>query len=196
MKIGARSISIAVATMSVAVHASPTFAQSPSPSTSASASPSASPSVLPSGTPGNLNTATSPLGEFLVDGNGKSLYVFKNDAMSKSNCSGDCETAWPPLKVQNGAIPYVPTASGDVQDTLLGTLFRDDGLSQVSYNTQPLYYYSGDTQAGQTNGQGLNQFGANWYLVKPDGTALTSSPSPSPSPGPSSSASPSPSPSP
>jgi hypothetical protein len=33
----------------------------------------------------------------------------------------------------------------------------------------PLYYYAGDTKRGQTAGQGLDQFGAEWYVLSPTG---------------------------
>ncbi len=57
----------------------------------------------------------------------------------------------------------------DVKASLLGTIKRTDGTTQVTYNKHPLYYYSGDSQAGQQNGQGLNAFGALWYVVAPAG---------------------------
>ncbi len=155
MKISTVSFYAAAATLSVALSVSSTFAQSPS------------------STPGGqVGTSTTPAGEFLVDSQGNSLYVFASDTENHSNCTGDCETAWPPLKVQNGAIPYTPTASGDVQSTLLNTALRPDGSTQVTYAGQPLYLYAGDTQPGQTKGQGLNQFGGVWNLVKPDGQKL------------------------
>jgi hypothetical protein len=46
----------------------------------------------------------------------------------------------------------------------------------VTYNGHPLYYYVGDRQAGSTAGQGLNQFGALWYVLSPSGNAVTSAP--------------------
>ena len=50
---------------------------------------------------------------------------------------------------------------------------RGDGSTQVTYNKHPLYYYAGDSQAGQQNGQGLNAFGAAWFAVTPTGGAAT-----------------------
>jgi hypothetical protein len=57
----------------------------------------------------------------------------------------------------------------------LGTITRSDGKKQVTYKGHPLYYYAADSSPGQTSGQGLNQFGAKWWLVAPSGTAITSS---------------------
>ena len=57
----------------------------------------------------------------------------------------------------------------------LGTITRSDGTKQVTYKGHPLYYYISDTKAGQTTGQGSNNFGALWWLVSPSGAAITKS---------------------
>jgi hypothetical protein len=67
----------------------------------------------------------------------------------------------------------------------LGTTKRSDGSMQVTYNGHPLYYYEGDTAAGQTTGQGSNGFGAKWWLVTPSGSAITGSNSGNTAPAPS-----------
>ena len=51
----------------------------------------------------------------------------------------------------------------------LGTTRRTDGTTEVTYNGHPLYYYAADTKPGDTTGQGLNQFGALWYVVARNG---------------------------
>lgn len=55
----------------------------------------------------------------------------------------------------------------------LGTVKRSDGSTQVTYKGHPLYYFAGDSGAGQTNGQGSNGFGAKWWLVSPAGSSIT-----------------------
>jgi predicted lipoprotein with Yx(FWY)xxD motif len=109
------------------------------------------------------------LGQYLVGEDGKSLYLFTPDTTTASNCNGDCATAWPPLTVAAGET--VKGAEG-VSGTF-GTITRQDGAMQVTYAGHPLYYFSGDAAAGDTNGQGLND---KWYLVKPDGSAITTMP--------------------
>jgi predicted lipoprotein with Yx(FWY)xxD motif len=52
---------------------------------------------------------------------------------------------------------------------MLGTTARSNGTKQATYNGHPLYTYAGDTTPGQTTGEGLNQFGAEWYAVSPQG---------------------------
>jgi predicted lipoprotein with Yx(FWY)xxD motif len=109
-------------------------------------------------------TAQSDLGTVLVDGDGFALYAFTQDSAGTSNCSGDCLAFWPPLV---GGSP--PEAGLGVDAVLLGTLTRDDGSQQVTYNGLPLYHYSEDGAAGDTNGQG---FGNAWFLVTPAGEML------------------------
>ena len=46
------------------------------------------------------------------------------------------------------------------------------GTRQVTYGHHPLYYYVGDRKAGDTHGQGLNQFGAKWYVLSPTGSKI------------------------
>jgi predicted lipoprotein with Yx(FWY)xxD motif len=42
----------------------------------------------------------------------------------------------------------------------------------VTYNHHPLYRFVKDTRKGQTNGEGLNAFGAHWYVVSPAGARI------------------------
>ena len=115
-----------------------------------------------------VTAASTKLGMALVDGSGRTLYLFQKDQPNQSACSGACASAWPADKSSG-----TPTAGSGVNASLLGTIKRSDGSTQVTYNKHPLYYYSGDTKAGQQNGQGLNAFGALWYVVAPAGGALT-----------------------
>jgi predicted lipoprotein with Yx(FWY)xxD motif len=69
-----------------------------------------------------------------------------------------------------------PTAAGGARGGLLATTTRSGDVKQVTYNGHPLYYYSGDQKAGDTNGQGLDQFGAKWYVLDASGNRVTSAP--------------------
>lgn len=67
--------------------------------------------------------------------------------------------------------PGTPIAADSVvKAALLTAVERPDGNRQVAYNGMPLYYYSKDTGPGDTKGQDIEGFGAEWYLVAPDGT--------------------------
>jgi predicted lipoprotein with Yx(FWY)xxD motif len=131
----------------------PATTTAPTTSSTTSSSPAAA---------ATLETATTSVGTALVDGSGRSVYLFLPDAQEESTCYDSCEANWPPLA---GA----GTAGSGVDDGLLGTTDRSDGTAQVTYDGWPLYYFAGDTVAGDTNGQGVNEV---WYLVGPDGAAL------------------------
>ena len=111
-----------------------------------------------------LKTASSPLGSILVDQDGKTLYLFEADSKNKSNCSGGCLNLWPPIMANGKA-----TAGSGVSAGMIGAA---TGSSQVTYAGHPLYWFSGDTKAGDTNGEGLDDFGGEWYAISPAGTAV------------------------
>jgi predicted lipoprotein with Yx(FWY)xxD motif len=131
------------------------------------AKPSTSNTSNSSGTASVVGTKTSSLGTFLVDAQGRTLYLWDADHGSTSACSGACAQAWPPVTTTG-----TPKASGAVKASLLGTTKRADGSREVTYAGHPLYTFAGDTQAGQTTGEGSNAFGAPWWVVTPAGKAL------------------------
>lgn len=108
-------------------------------------------------------TASSSLGTILVDGSGRTLYLFTKDAPGTSTCTGGCLAAWPPLLGK-------PTAGTGVDASMLGTVTRPDGKTQVSYKGMPLYYWAQDSAPGQTSGQGVQGV---WWVVSPQGTPIT-----------------------
>jgi predicted lipoprotein with Yx(FWY)xxD motif len=122
-----------------------------------------------SGSSATVSVADTGLGKILVDSQGKTLYLFAQDTGTKSTCSGACATAWPPLRASGK-----PTVGGGAEASLIGTTPRSDGKPQVTYNGHPLYGYQGDSKAGDTNGQGINAFGALWYVLSDTGNQITS----------------------
>lgn len=150
---------------------------SKSPSATQSSSSSASPSGSPTSTTGKVTTSSGDLGRtFLVDARGRTLYLFEADTSGRSTCSGGCAKAWPPVTVTS-----TPQAGSKVQPSLLATTTRKNGDEQVTYNGHPVYYYKGDSRPGDAKGQGLDQFGAKWYVVTPAGAAVKKKSSKSPS---------------
>jgi predicted lipoprotein with Yx(FWY)xxD motif len=107
---------------------------------------------------------TTPLGRILVDGRGMTLYLFEKDTGMMSTCSGSCAKFWPPVTTTRAA-----KAGSGLDAGKLGTTARTDGETEVTFNGHPLYYYAGDKQPGDTTGQGLNAFGALWYVLSPAG---------------------------
>jgi predicted lipoprotein with Yx(FWY)xxD motif len=133
--------------------------------------PVSSPSSSPSPASGSLvvQTSTTALGTFITDSSGRSLYLFQNDTNGLSTCTGACAVVWPPFLLSAG---QTVAPSGSLQSSFFNTTTRPDGTTQVTYNNQPLYYYQGDTSPGNTNGEGISSFGANWYLMQPNGSPL------------------------
>jgi predicted lipoprotein with Yx(FWY)xxD motif len=124
----------------------------------ASASPSAATKV---------SVARTGLGRILVDGRGHTLYLFAKDTRGKSTCSGACAGFWPPL-IAAGK----PLAGPGLKARLLGTTRRADGRLQVTYNHHPLYSFAKDARRGDTTGEGLDVFGAEWYALSAAGAKV------------------------
>lgn len=90
-----------------------------------------------------------------VDRDQFTLYTFDADEPGVSNCSDDCAAAWPAFIADEN-----DNASGD-----FSIFTRTDGLSQWAYNDMPLYFFVGDTEKGQINGDGL---GGVWHKIPND----------------------------
>ena len=110
---------------------------------------------------------STSLGRILVNSRGRTLYLFEKDKRGKSACAGGCAAYWPPLITS-----AKPRATAGAKAALLGTTRRADGRLQVTYNHHPLYTFVGDTAKGQTNGEGLNNFGAGWDVLSPAGAKI------------------------
>lgn len=124
------------------------------------------PGTAATGSGAAVDVANNPdLGQILVDAKGRTLYLFEKDESDESYCNGSCASSWPPYTT-NGE----PQAGSGADASKLDTLTRDDGSTQVIYAGHPLYYYSGDKKPGDTNGNELDQFGAEWYALHPDGS--------------------------
>jgi predicted lipoprotein with Yx(FWY)xxD motif len=133
--------------------------------------PVTSSAVTTPGTDAAASTATvavandAALGDYLVDGAGRTLYLFEKDSGTTTACTGDCPNNWPPL-IADGA----PTGGDGVDAALLSTA---DGVepNQVTYNGHLLYFFAGDQAPGDTNGVGI----PSWYPVDPTGNAIDNS---------------------
>ena len=118
-----------------------------------------------------LRTARSSVGTVLVDQQGRTVYLFKADVGNRSACSGACASAWPPVRASGK-----PVVGSGLTGAKVGTTRRSDGNPQVTYNGHPLYLYVGDTKPGDVTGQGLNQFGAAWFVLSPAGQQISRQP--------------------
>lgn len=104
------------------------------------------------------------LGTILVTSQGLTLYDFHKDKGGTSSCYGACAAAWPPLLTEGN-----PQAQGPADRSMLGTTKRKDGTVQVTYNGWPLYTYVADQSPGEANGNDIDEFGAEWYALQPNG---------------------------
>jgi predicted lipoprotein with Yx(FWY)xxD motif len=134
-------------------------------SSSSSAPASANPPSAGGGS--SVKLASTKLGKVLVDAQGRTLYLFEADKGPMSACSGACASVWPPLTTTGG-----PTGGPGVTASKLGTTKRSDGAKEVTYNGHPLYTYAGDSAPGQTSGQGIDGFGAEWYVLSAAGNKI------------------------
>jgi len=104
------------------------------------------------------------LGTIIVSSEGMTLYDFHKDKGGTSACYGACAGAWPPLLTEGE-----PKAEAGAMASQLGTTKRKDGTVQVTYGGWPLYTYVGDQKPGEANGNDIDQFGAEWYALQPNG---------------------------
>jgi predicted lipoprotein with Yx(FWY)xxD motif len=109
------------------------------------------------------------LGVILVNGAGRTLYMFVPDKQKKVTCKGTCAIIWPPLKIKSG---QKLTAGGAAKKSLLGTYKIAGGKRVVSYNRWPLYTYIKDHKPGQSTGQGVNNSGGLWYVLSASGKVI------------------------
>lgn len=106
-----------------------------------------------------------PYGQYLITGNGRSLYMFTADnRYDSSNCYDQCAEVWPPVLAEDPI-----AASPAVDSGKLGTIERKDGSMQVTYNGWPLYHYEDDQGV---SGHNERSFGGEWYLMGPEGQEI------------------------
>jgi predicted lipoprotein with Yx(FWY)xxD motif len=108
-------------------------------------------------------------GKIVVDGRGRTLYMFVPDKHKKVTCHAVCAKIWPPVFVKKGA---KLVAAGGVKQSLLGSDPDSTGGRVATYNHWPLYLYVGDRQAGIASGQALNVNGGLWYVMSPSGAII------------------------
>jgi predicted lipoprotein with Yx(FWY)xxD motif len=114
-----------------------------------------------------VKIVASDYGRVIADRRGEAFYLFDRESAGKSECYGDCATAWPPLLTKG-----TPRAGKGAKQKLLGTTMRRNGKLQVTYAGHPLYYYKDDTP-GNILCQNVDEFGGLWLVVKPNGKPVT-----------------------
>lgn len=112
----------------------------------------------------SIKISQSSLGPILTDEKGRTLYAFLNDKNGASSCVDQCIATWPALVSRQEVI-----AGAGIDKSLLSKVKRTEGTEQTVYGDWPLYYYVGDMQPGDVDGQGVDKL---WFVVKADGKLI------------------------
>jgi predicted lipoprotein with Yx(FWY)xxD motif len=134
---------------------------------SSGSSSGAMPAAASSSSGPTVASSSTALGKIVVDGKGRTLYLFAKDTGKQSMCAGACASNWRPYTAASK-----PAAAGGVSASAISLVKRSGGARQVTLDGHPLYYFVGDQSAGQLNGQGVDEFGAKWWAVAPSGTSV------------------------
>jgi predicted lipoprotein with Yx(FWY)xxD motif len=129
----------------------------------APASPTEAAKPEPARTGTKIVLGDSQFGSMLYDSRKQAIYIFEKDPKNKTVCYGDCATAWPPVYTKGE-----PQAAKGVKQSLLGTVKRRDGRSQVTYAGQPLYFYVNEGP-GEVRCHNVFLNGGTWWVIGPDG---------------------------
>ena len=114
-----------------------------------------------------------------VGPSGYAVYTFQDETThhiickKTSSASTNCWAFWPPVSPSGSG---APTKQSGISGKL-GT-FKNHGMTQLTLNGQPLYYFTPDLQAKnkhQATGDELKTFGSIWHVVKAAGGSSTGS---------------------
>lgn len=101
-------------------------------------------------------------GQYIARADGRPLYMFTADQQGEASaCYDACADAWPPV---TGDV----AADAGLDASLIGTITREDGSLQATYNGWPLYEFARDSGTEPT-GQDIESFGGEWYLINAEG---------------------------
>jgi len=128
---------------------------------------SSSPAASSAASPMTVSATQTSLGSVLSGPSGDTVYVLLSAQGMPIPCTGQCLSAWPPVAATAGGSTH--SGSG-----VTATLAVEASVMQITADGAPLYYFSGDSAAGQVNGQAIKSFGGIWYAVQTSGTPLTS----------------------
>jgi predicted lipoprotein with Yx(FWY)xxD motif len=112
----------------------------------------------------SVRVAQTKLGPILVNGQGRTLYLYMKDRGTKSACSARCAQVWPPATVSGE-----PTAGPGVAAAKLTTTRGPNNGRQLVYNGHPLYTLTADVRPGQIKGEG---FLGTWYVISAAGRRI------------------------
>ncbi|MFD5814840.1 hypothetical protein [Streptomyces sp. NPDC127038] len=139
---------------------------------SGSSTPQSSSSAQNAGTGSATSMLTTAnvakLGTVVTDGKGFVLYRFDADSANptKVSCYSTCAALWPAATTTtNGSV----TTKG-IDKSLVSTVKRNDGSTQITLAGWPLYRYAKDDSPKEPYGQGVD---GTWWAVTPSGAKIT-----------------------
>ncbi|MDQ3247146.1 MAG: hypothetical protein M3Q52_09725 [Pseudomonadota bacterium] len=102
-------------------------------------------------------------GAYLVDAEGRSLYVLEGSRQSGQGaggrqCTDECLTQWP---AYTGGAPSSAGGAGEAQAS-----------QPLTFAGWPIYYYTGDRNPGSAAGQGYADKFGTWHLISPQGEPI------------------------
>lgn len=133
------------------------------------ATAAAAPAVAVASSSTTISSGKVKAGTVVVNSSGLTLYSFAHDSKNKSTCYGSCAKVWIPLAAKGSVV--VKSGSG-LSQQLAGKFKRTDGTYQVTYGGHPLYHFTGDTKAGQQNGENKKLNGGRWFVVGKSGKLI------------------------
>jgi predicted lipoprotein with Yx(FWY)xxD motif len=111
---------------------------------------------------GSIHVASTSLGQVLVDGGGRTVYLLTSDSPGRSGCNASCLAYWPAVAPPSGSsLPGVTAAVGRT------TTPGGDAIATVG--GWPLSTFVKDGKPGDVTGEGVQSFGGTWYAVSPSG---------------------------
>ena len=169
MRRSSLAVIVPLAMLAAACGSSSSSSSASSTSTPAAASTTSS-TAAPATSTVTLSTKSLPgVGSVLVNGQGRTLYIFVPDNAKKVTCTGGCASVWPPLAIAAG---QKPTVSGGVNASLVSSDPNPSGGDVVTYKGWTLYLYVADPGAGTDHGEGVNSGGGLWYVIAPSGQVV------------------------
>lgn len=175
---GSRAILASVAIVAIVAGCSSGASATPAATATAAATPEASVAATPApsapaATPApsaaaeayEVDVVTDALGAHITGEDGKTLYLRTSDPAGGSSCTAACATTWPPFTLDAGET----VKAGAGVTGALTTFVRSDGKTQVLINGHAVYYYAGDSAAGDSTGQGI---AGVWFVVSPAGAKV------------------------
>jgi predicted lipoprotein with Yx(FWY)xxD motif len=108
-----------------------------------------------------------------VDSSRRTLCPLSTERSARLHCTSTFLTYWPPVLVSKSVtkVSLGPGVKGKI-----GFVLRTRSMKKVTFNSYPLYRFSGDAGPGKANGKGLASYGGTWHVLRAASTSATTAP--------------------